>query len=184
MKYFGFIYLSTNLINGKKYIGQTSKRFNEQYFGSGKAISKAIKKYGVRNFSREILFVVFNEIDMMPFEQQFIEQFDAINNQRFYNISPGCNRTSGFKGRKHTEETKAKMRLNGLTNHSHKGKKMSKEVCERMSKAKKGISNHSIAQLEKVRLTGLKNKGRKWSAEQRLKIAETKAKKKLHNQSL
>lgn len=37
--YIGYIYITTNLINGKKYIGQhKSKSFDLNYFGSGKLL--------------------------------------------------------------------------------------------------------------------------------------------------
>ena len=52
----GYVYITTNLINNKKYIGlKTSDVFVPNYFGSGKIIKKAINKYGKNNFSVEIL---------------------------------------------------------------------------------------------------------------------------------
>lgn len=44
-----YIYLTTNTINGKKYIGMCT-RDDDWYFGSGKLIKSAIKKYGKENF--------------------------------------------------------------------------------------------------------------------------------------
>ncbi len=47
---YGYIYLTTNLINKKKYVGQhKSSKFDERYKGSGKLIKKAFKKYGKEN---------------------------------------------------------------------------------------------------------------------------------------
>lgn len=44
---YGYIYLTTNLINNKKYIGQhKATKFSESYKGSGSFITKAFKKYG------------------------------------------------------------------------------------------------------------------------------------------
>jgi hypothetical protein len=48
------IYITTNLINGKQYIGLHSKN-NKSYLGAGTLLLKAIKKYGKENFSKEIL---------------------------------------------------------------------------------------------------------------------------------
>jgi len=48
------IYLITNLKNSKQYIGR-EKHYNSNYYGSGKLIIEAIKKYGKQNFRKEIL---------------------------------------------------------------------------------------------------------------------------------
>jgi len=48
------IYKTTNKINGKIYIGKDTTS-NPQYLGSGKLIKRAILKYGVENFTKEIL---------------------------------------------------------------------------------------------------------------------------------
>lgn len=50
-----YIYRTTNLINGKTYIGQ-HKRRPGRYFGSGLLLKNAIKKYGKENFKVEILY--------------------------------------------------------------------------------------------------------------------------------
>ena len=57
-EYYGFIYITTNNINGKKYIGQ--KKYDKEgkwktYLGSGIILNRAIKKYGAENFSKEII---------------------------------------------------------------------------------------------------------------------------------
>jgi len=48
------IYKTTNLINGKSYVGQQSTDI-KTYLGSGKILEFAIKKYGVENFKKEII---------------------------------------------------------------------------------------------------------------------------------
>jgi len=48
------IYKTTNLKNGKYYIGK-QKSYTDSYFGSGTALKFAIKKYGKENFKKEIL---------------------------------------------------------------------------------------------------------------------------------
>ena len=55
---YGFIYITTNLINGKRYIGQ--KKYDKEgtwknYLGSGTYLKRAIEKYGKDNFSKEIV---------------------------------------------------------------------------------------------------------------------------------
>lgn len=51
----GWIYIFTNLINGKQYVGQTTKTFKERYRrhvikNPKQYIDRAIKKYGIENF--------------------------------------------------------------------------------------------------------------------------------------
>ena len=59
---YGYIYITTNLINNKKYIGQrrfTSTKIEDMlldpYLGSGRDFKKAVIKYGSNNFRKEIL---------------------------------------------------------------------------------------------------------------------------------
>jgi dissimilatory sulfite reductase (desulfoviridin) alpha/beta subunit len=59
------IYKTTNLVNGKIYIGKhQTKDPHDNYLGSGKQLGYAIKKYGIENFKKEILFVFDNEAEM------------------------------------------------------------------------------------------------------------------------
>ena len=53
-----YVYEVTNNINGRKYIGKRSCKCpieKDLYFGSGIAIKEALKKYGVENFSKDII---------------------------------------------------------------------------------------------------------------------------------
>jgi hypothetical protein len=70
---YGFIYITTNIINGKRYIGQ--KKFKvkdnwEIYLGSGQTLKKAIKKYGRSNFYRDIVAIAYSkkELDKLEIE--------------------------------------------------------------------------------------------------------------------
>lgn len=82
------IYMTTNLINGKKYIGQT-KRNDDSYLGSGKKMLAAIKKYGKENFKRETLCICNSHEELNEKERYFISVYDATNSKNFYNIRPG-----------------------------------------------------------------------------------------------
>jgi len=82
-----WLYITTNLINGKKYIGQTTST-RKNYLGSGRIITDAIKKYGRHNFVRENIYEGdWEAVDLL--EALYIEKFDAINSPDFYNLKAG-----------------------------------------------------------------------------------------------
>lgn len=86
----GFIYKTTNRINGKSYIGLcANKRDSDSYLGSGKLILQAIEKYGRDNFDREILEYCETDQSLRDAEIRWIEKFDAVNSDMFYNLHEG-----------------------------------------------------------------------------------------------
>jgi group I intron endonuclease len=95
------IYKTTNLINGKIYIGQDSKN-NPEYFGSGILLNRAIEKYGKENFIKEILEQCSTKDELNIREKYWINYYDAKNNG--YNIADG-----GHGGNTYTEETKKRV---------------------------------------------------------------------------
>lgn len=124
------IYKITNKINNKVYIGQ-DKNNNPYYLGSGNLIKRAIKKYGKENFIKEILCECDTLDDLNNKEKFFIEKYRSTDKEIGYNISVGG--TDGtMLNRRHTNETKEKMRTSSL------GKKKSKEHCKNIGLSKKG----------------------------------------------
>lgn len=87
----GYIYITTNLVNGKKYIGRkSSKEFlGNKYLGSGVHLRNAINKYGEENFKVELLEEVSSKEDLIPREMYWIAYYDAVQSDNYYNHSPG-----------------------------------------------------------------------------------------------
>jgi hypothetical protein len=56
-----YIYKTTNLVNGKAYIGKHNGALTDDYLGSGTLLKCAIEKYGRENFKKEILYISKNE---------------------------------------------------------------------------------------------------------------------------
>lgn len=110
-----YIYLTTNLINGKKYIGQHQGEINDGYLGSGVHLKQALNKYGKENFKKEIIEICNTEEELNEREKYWINKFDAVNNKQFYNVSEGGQgrNTRGenhpLYGKHHTDEAKKKM---------------------------------------------------------------------------
>jgi len=82
------IYKITNLLNNKIYIGQDSKN-NKYYFGSGRLIKQAIKKYGKENFTKEILCECSTKEELNQKEVYWINQLKATDRKVGYNMAPG-----------------------------------------------------------------------------------------------
>ncbi len=86
------VYKITNLLNEKYYIGKhKTLDLNDDYMGSGKLINRAINKYGIENFKKEILFVFDNEIDMNSKEKELV-----VICEQSYNLCPGGHGGFGY----------------------------------------------------------------------------------------
>lgn len=98
------VYLTTNLVNGKKYVGSHFSS-DDDYLGSGVLISKAIKKYGKSNFKKIILWEGPEDLRYIK-EEEFCVLYDVKNNNEYYNLT---NKGTGLpKGFKFSEEIKQK----------------------------------------------------------------------------
>lgn len=89
-KPYGFIYITTNMVNGKRYIGK--RKFSdgwEKYLGSGKRLKEAIKIYGKDNFSRVIVCFGYTDEELCRLEMEYIRFLNADKSRSYYNIHEG-----------------------------------------------------------------------------------------------
>lgn len=90
-----YIYITTNQINGKRYLGQrkTPKGKTpekDSYLGSGTLLIAAIKKYGKHNFTKEIIHKCEKQSEADYLECIEIEMREVLENkENWYNISAG-----------------------------------------------------------------------------------------------
>lgn len=176
------VYRTTNQTNGKFYIGvhKTTLALDD-YLGSGVGLKRAIKKYGVESFRKEIIAEFDNAADAFAMEMALLTP-ELLASPECYNMKPGgkggdCGtgkqHTTEYKaqmsvkhkgnqyflGRKHSEATKEKLRLVRL------GKKMSDEHKAAISRGGKG---HVVDQGTRDRIAA-GNRGKIVSAETRAK---------------
>lgn len=84
---FGYVYKTTDLLNGKIYIGQHSKqKFDKYYIGSGRKLLLRLKEIGRKNFKTEILEWCETQKELCDREVYWIKYYDSINPDVGYNI--------------------------------------------------------------------------------------------------
>lgn len=158
------VYLVTNKINGKQYVGRTVKRLEQRWAGHCCAANKgstlplhnAIRKYGRNAFSLEVVAITRDAVELSQLEIQWIERTrSAIEG---YNLTTGGEGAIGYK---HTPEALAKMRSRLL------GTKRSAEDCRKISEGQTGIKKISKNNWEGIRLA---QSSRVRTPEERIKI--------------
>lgn len=83
------VYCTTNLFNGKKYIGKhVTSDIYDDYLGSGLLLTAAIKKYGRASFRKDILYVYENEELMNAKEAELVNEAVVMSDD-YYNIAMG-----------------------------------------------------------------------------------------------
>jgi group I intron endonuclease len=109
-----FVYLITNTINGKRYVGQTVNSLEFRWSqhkrqGGSPYLSRAVKKHGEENFLIEAI--------CEPPTVELMNEIEAEYIERYCTLAPnGYNLTVGGVAPKHHEDTRKKMSF------SHSGK--------------------------------------------------------------
>lgn len=156
------IYKTTNLVNGKQYIGRDSRN-NPNYLGSGPLIKKAIKKYGKENFIKEIIEECHSFEQMVKREEYWLNYYDAGNNDLFYNLQ------NLGKGVQFNQETRKKI------GEASRRRITSDETRKKISQATKGKNNPMFGKKHHDTTRELMRKkriGKKASEETKSKLSE------------
>lgn len=190
--YYNCIYLYTNKVNNKKYVGQTidfnkrhsshiSTSFNPNSVSYNLPFHNAIRKYGIDNFDIKILAHDIPTQDLMnEYEVFFIKRYNTMaNTGHGYNISSGGASGNKFAGKTEEEmiEIRERMVKNRKTilkgeNHPHFGKTITEEHKTKLREANLG----KVVSEETKRKISESHKGKPKSKEHIEKIKLTKEK--------
>ena len=181
----GYIYCITNLVNGKQYIGMTTQYYKKRWQnhlyciknnGGCPLLLSAIKKYGLDNFKFEIMIICFDE-SLSEMEKLYIARYNTVT-PNGYNISKGGEASYGFLGKKHSDETKQKLRdifkkmyEDNPSKREENRQRVNKAFAENGDKIKQKIKD-GLANSERWQAVKYKDKGVPKSAETKAKISE------------
>lgn len=137
------IYVITNSVNGKQYVGQTVKPLEKRWKqhlrdikrGTLPHLYNAMKKYGTDNFSMQELCTANTQEELDAAEILHIAHLGT-KSPKGYNLTNGGSTGAAHTGHKHTEETKAflKERFTGEGNANF-GKHKSESTKRLLSKS-------------------------------------------------
>lgn len=174
-----YIYRTTNLINGKIYIGKSERRIDESenYFGSGTILNKAIEKYGKVNFKKEILCVV-NNINALNFLEIFcISLYKEEHGMNCYNLAKGGDGGNNYRYAPQEIKDEFSKTMSIVTKGENNGfykKHHTEESKKKISEAKKGwkMSDEHKEIMRNKALGNKINLGRKASFETKAKLSQ------------
>jgi group I intron endonuclease len=166
------VYLITNTVNGKRYIGQTSYSLEKRWFlhcnrKSCTALHNAINKYGADKFTAEILFSVPTKELAGELEIEYIKRYNT-------KAPNGYNLTDGGEGVKSlSDEIRIKRNQKLLGNRNAVGAIRTPEYLKALSERFKGRvfseeTKHKMSEAAKAKVVSQETKA-KLSAERKLR---------------
>jgi group I intron endonuclease len=161
-----FVYLTTNLINNKIYVGKRStKKLDDGYLGSGIVLKQAVEKYGKENFERTILYYCLSKEDASNTEKGIVDSWFVARTDT-YNVMLGGTGGTTLLGKFLSEETKQKMSNSKL---GKKRKPFTEETKKKMAEARKHQARPVTSDATKLKQSK-SNKGKKRTRKQKLNI--------------
>ena len=179
-----YTYMVTNNINGKVYVGSHSwdgEGLDKNYYGSGTAITRAVKKYGKENFQVEVLYFYDTVEECRQDEERILTEYNVKDCPHSYNCK---NSAIGFTSDDMTDEIRQKLSraMKGKNNPMYgKHPTLSEEHRNKISQALRGENNpnygkhFTLSEEHKNRISQAKT-GTHHTAETRKKMSQAKKK--------
>jgi group I intron endonuclease len=165
------VYLITNTVNGKRYVGFTSQpmrlRWAQHTYGSrsgsGQPFHKALAKYGPEAFDFRVLYTGLTAEFALALEAAAITSLGTL-------APAGYNLTTGGEHFEHTEASKQKLSLSAM------GRKASPETRAKMSATWSGRARGPASEAAKANMSAAQRgkPGRPCTEESRAKISAAK----------
>ncbi len=150
------IYKITNILNDKIYIGKHStENLDDSYMGSGSYIRRSIKKYGVENFKKEILFIFDSSEEAYKKEIEIVNE-DFVLRTDTYNIITGGDSFEAINSNEELRKEKNKRAAVSMNRINWTNPEFIKRNHDRMSEQNKRLFNEGI--LKAPDWTGRKHK--------------------------
>lgn len=161
-----FVYLLTNTVNGKVYVGKANDpesrwlgHLKQVRYGHQTPVHRAIRKYGTEAFERTVLAGFKVEEDAYAFERETVLRIGSNRPSVGYNRTEGGD---GVRGLLFTDEHRKRL------SESHIGKVPTKAQSDALSLGRAYGASEEGRRLKSIRQTGRLL----WSEEQRLAIAD------------
>lgn len=158
-KKFNFVYITTNLINEKQYIGDHSAydlncAYTKRYIGSGTGIKNAVKKYGKENFKRDILEFFLTKQEAYNAQELYIKKFNTLYPNGYNNNQKGGYGVTGLSSKEKSIKL-SKIHKGKTISEKHKNAirefmktfKHTEETKQKMRKPKKNKEKYSISKI-------------------------------------
>jgi len=170
------IYCIENILDGKKYIGQSvnilDRWYRHKYELKNKKsncllLQRAWDAHGENNFKFWIVEKCDNEIsneELTKLEIKYMQEYDTLNPKFGYNITLG--NTPPMKGKKASEETREKQRISRIGKTPALGMKHTDEWKENNSKLMMGNQHalgHKWSEEEKQRMSNQRKGHKAWN---------------------
>jgi group I intron endonuclease len=161
-KKYHYIYKTTNLKNGKFYVGMHSTyNLNDSYLGSGTVLRRSIRRNGIENFKIEYLEFFDNRVDLANREKELVNE-DLLKDPMCINL-----RSGGVGGWTIEQQKKNSIKGNAKKDWLWENDKVwAEKMRDSMSKSLKGKQvwwigkNHSEETKQKIgKESSLKQKG-------------------------
>lgn len=171
-----FVYMTTNKITGKKYIGKhTTNDLNDGYFGSNDELIEDIKLLGKEHFERIILDYAETDEELKQKESYHLRKNKVVERSDFYNNTYAASGGNPFKN--WTQERYEK--YIELQRKVQTGKKRSRITRERISKNNVGFRGKRHTEETKRKISE-SMKGKTHSEETRKKLSKSSSKGKVY----